>query len=408
MSVHRRQFALGSAPVAVDSSWVSVAIGDGSYLSYSRALPVAVARDRDGCVWYLLGLVVETDPTKPRPPEQIATASTGEVDTLHSTWCGRWALVGGGALRTDASGLLGCFYGRDRDGKLLVSSSAALLHAQLGGSPSPPLRHGVGMDWYPPPASRFSGVRRLLPSQTLVLGDQDWPVRPRPLMAHRRVEQPYEETLVDLETSLRTALRNLASIGRPLWLALTGGYDSRLLLAAMLRERLDFSTFTFDNPGMSRTDRMLPRLLARDADVPHRMIKRERFDEAQLRTVNEHTALHTTDRDRELHAWDHWRQLPHDAIVIGGNLFELGALYYHAKLPANPQGSQRRSSTHSASPSTTPIRPPTGTVSARGSSGSRRTPNLQSTGATASTGNSVERAGPPHLHRLSTSRTATP
>ena len=33
-----------------------------------------------------------------------------------------------------------------------------------------------------------------------------------------------------------------------------------------------------------------------------------------------------------------WGQLPHDAIVIGGNLFELGALYYHAKLPANPHG----------------------------------------------------------------------
>jgi hypothetical protein len=102
----------------------------------------------------------------------------------------------------------------------------------------------------------------------------------------------------------------------------------------MWREGLEFTTFTFDVLGMSTADRVLPPLLASDAGVPHRLVDRQRFDEERLRTFDEHTALHTMDRDRELYAWGQWAQLPPDAIVIRANLFELGALYYHAKLPA--------------------------------------------------------------------------
>ena len=35
-----------------------------SHLSYDQALPVVVARDRDGGVWFLLGIVVGTDPAR--------------------------------------------------------------------------------------------------------------------------------------------------------------------------------------------------------------------------------------------------------------------------------------------------------------------------------------------------------
>jgi hypothetical protein len=336
MRVHRRQFVIGPAPVLVDEDWTSAAITEGVHLSYHQALPVAETRDRDGRVWYLLGIAMQTDPARAAPSEEIATVRSGEVDALPFTWSGRWALVGGGALRTDAA-LFGCFYARDsRDGKLLMSSSAALLHDLLGeGDPSPPLRYRVGMEWYPPPASRFAGINCLLPSQALAYGDEGQPLRHRPLVEHR-VKATYDETLAHIETSLRTAVRNLAGTGRPLWLSLTGGYDTRALLAAMWREKLDFTTFTWDIPTMSRADRTLPPLLASDAGVPHQVISRRNFNDDDLRAFDQHSGLHTADLDRELIPWGQYAQLPEDAIVLLGNVFSLGALYFYTKLPAHP------------------------------------------------------------------------
>lgn len=330
---------IGPTPVSVDESWTSLPIGEGLHLSHHQALPVVEARDLDGGLWYLLGIALQTDPARAAPLEEITTARPHEVDALSSSWSGRWVLVGGGTLRTDATALLNCFYARNAsDGKLLVSSSAALLHDQIdGGEASPPLHYGVGMQWYPPPASRFARIRCLLPSQSLAYGHADHPVvRHRPLM-DERVEAPYEETLAHLETSLRTALRNLAEAGRPLWLGLTGGYDTRVLLASMWREELDFTTFTWEMSDMSRADRFLPPLLARDAGVSHRFIKRGRFDEESLQALDEHTALQTVDRDRELVPWGQYAEFPADAVVILGNLFALGARYFHEHLAAHPE-----------------------------------------------------------------------
>lgn len=337
MRVHRRQFVIGPAPFLVDEEWTSAPIGEGFHLSYHQALPVAAARDRDGGVWYLLGIAVQTDPKRRAPLDEIASARPQEVDALTSTWAGRWGLFGGGSLRADSGALLSCFYSRSsHEGRLLVSSSAALLETLVdGGDPSPPLRYEVGMDWYPAPASRFAGIRRLLPSQALDLSDEERAVRHRPLVKGE-AEASYDETLANVETSLRTAVRNLAASGAPLWLGLTGGYDSRLLLAAMWREGLDFTTFTWDIPGMARTDRVLPPLLARDAGVPHQLIERERFDEERLRTFDAHTALHTVELDRVLYPWGQYAQFPRGAIVIQTTLLEVGALYYHGKLPPQP------------------------------------------------------------------------
>ena len=77
-------------------------------------------------------------------------------------------------------------------------------------------------------------------------------------------------------------------------------------------------------------------LLARDAGVPHRIIKRRDFNEDHLRAFDQHTGLQTADLDRELIPWGQYAQLPGNAIVLLGNVFSLGALYFYTKLPAHP------------------------------------------------------------------------
>ena len=323
-------------PVWVDESWTSVPIGQGLHLSYHRALPVAEGRDRDGGIWHLLGIALQADPLQAPPLAEITRASADEIEALTSSWAGRWVLVGDGVLRTDAGSLFGCFYSPTQAKGLIVSSSAALVRDQVGaGEPSPPLRYEQGMDWYPPPASRFARIHCLLPSQILALSDGERPVSHRPLIADRG-EPVYDETLAQIETGIRTVLRNLAATGRRMWLGLTGGYDSRVLLAALWREKLDFATFTFEIPGMSDADRVLPTLLARDAGVAHHIIRRQHFDLDRGRTFDAHTAGHTVDLGRELYACRQYDELPADGIEVLTTLFEVGSRYYAQKLPSQP------------------------------------------------------------------------
>jgi hypothetical protein len=334
--LHRRQFFIGPRPLAPDETWSSLRLGEGLRLSYQQALPVAEARDGEGASWYLLGIALQTDAERPDPLDEIGVTPTNRVEALTSTWSGRWALLGQGVLRTDAC-LFGCYYARDPEsGGLVASSSPALLEQHVGaGEASPPLAYQVGMEWYPPPASRFERIRRLLPSQILLLSGGEPTVRPRPL-----VRQPfvgtYDETLAFLEGSFRTALRRVAELGPQVRLSLTGGYDTRVLLAAMWREGLAFPTFTWDIDGMTEADRNLPPVLARDAGVSHRVVGRREFDEDRLRLFEEHTAFHTADLDRELVPWGQYDELTPDVTILLGNLFAVGAAYFHEKLPPRP------------------------------------------------------------------------
>jgi hypothetical protein len=337
MRLHARQFFIGPSPLSVDETWQSVEIEGGLHLSYQRALPVTRVHDRDGAEWHILGIALQSDPERPDPDVEIAASRSSEVDTLTSTWSGRWILLGQGLLRPDAC-LFGCYYARDPHGEaLLVSSSPALLQQQTGAEQlAPSLEWRVGMEWYPPPASRIAGVRRLLPSQVLAYGGEGPIIRARRLV-RRPFEAPYEQTLSFLETSLRTVLRRLVAVRPGAVLALTGGYDTRVLLAASSREGLEFPTFTWDIPGMSEADRTLPPLLARDAGRRHRMIGRRRFAEDNLALLEQHTALHNADLDRQLVPWGQYDDLGSNATIILGNLFAIAAVYFYGKLPASPK-----------------------------------------------------------------------
>lgn len=177
MHIHRRQFVIGPKPIDSVPSWVTTDIPNVGYLCHCPELRVTLARDADGNSCYLIGLAVQTDANKLDPVDEIAIATQDTIHNVYSSWAGRWVLIVDGKLYMDSGGLLGCFYSLRENPhgakELWVSSSAALL-ADLLAADTKPIRsiyHAVGIDWYPPPQSRFRSIRRLLPSQGLMLGN---------------------------------------------------------------------------------------------------------------------------------------------------------------------------------------------------------------------------------------------
>jgi hypothetical protein len=318
---HRRQFVIGPRPLAPRPDWVSHEVSNGVFLSHCPLLPVALGQNAA-----LLGIAVQTTDGRPAPGSLVlAGAPLGDT----REWAGRWALILDGVLELDAAGTLGCFH-RRIGAEVWLSSSASLL-AEL--EPVLPvalvaIAHARGMDWVPPPASGIPGLGRLLPTQVIGFdGKIDARARPQPRRA------AYPELLDELESRLVTAMHRLAGAGGALRLPLSGGRDSRLLLAAATRSAVSVDAYTFEYDGMSRADRELPAGLAHAVGVEHRMISAGAVDADLLQIFDAHVAGLVVDIDRMFFARGQWSEIDGGAIDLGGGVFELARCYYHTKLP---------------------------------------------------------------------------
>lgn len=296
---HRRQFVIGSSPYYATENWQSDRLSQNCWLSYCRDISICRATDLDGVEWVLLGMAIETT-AEIEPQEAIAKLSTIEVSDRYSGWAGRWLLIGEGKIHLDANGLLGCFYG-ELAGDVWLSSSPVLLAQILDTDlkDDRDLVYGRGMAWYTPPRSGFQHVKRLLASQKIdfVSGE----ISPRSLMPKIDRDRSYEEIITLIEDALVTALQNLGKQQQPLYLGLTGGYDSRLMLAIAVKAGINFTTFTRIAERMSVADRILPPKLARQCRIPHVFLRNKPLQEQQPRRllVRQHAGNNVSDGDAE-------------------------------------------------------------------------------------------------------------
>lgn len=335
--VHRRQFILGPAPFVVDESWSVVELGPSRCLSYSATLPVEIVQDADGRSWALVGLAFQTDSSRRPPTDELQLMRSGAVEETYRTWSGRWLLMGEDEVHLDACGSLGCVYSTspDESTPVWISSSPVLVRdlLQAGGgrrAAAPPIAHASGMDWYPAPRTRFDGVRRLMPSQILRLARNGPVVTPRPLLPDAPELLTYEDKLAFVAGGLRTALKHVSAREIPVWLALTGGRDSRVLLAAARTAGVELKTFTYEKSLalMRRADRRLPPLLAAAAGYEHRLVPRQRLSPERLALFDEHSGGHCAGVDRAYFAHRQWGALPKPAIILRGAAIGVSSMHY--------------------------------------------------------------------------------
>lgn len=334
--MHRRQFVIGPEPYRIRDDWEVESLGDGLYLSRCPSLPIAHAHDSGGHRWTLLGAVVQSDPDRATPAADLARRGSEDLEGTLRTWTGRWVLAGKGEVRMDASGLLGCFV-RVVDRETWVSSSPVVL-AKLRERPHAPARPPLmaptpGMNWRPPPSSGFVGITRLLPSQVLRFGATGRSVEPRWLVDRTALHASYDDAVETLRRHLMGAMAALGRIGRP-WLGLSGGHDSRMLLAAAHAAGVDIQPYTFTKPfhGMSAGDRRLPPRLAAEVGMSHRFVRPERPSNARGLAFDAHTGGHCLDIDRAYLVHNQWARLPEGSISLRGGVFEAGRCLFYERL----------------------------------------------------------------------------
>jgi hypothetical protein len=101
---------------------------------------------------------------------------------------------------------------------------------------------------------------------------------------------------------------------------------------------MDVVAYTFEREpsSLDEGDRVPPPKLAAAAGYEHRVIPMQAYEAEAAATFDEHTAFHSDDLDRECVGFGQWELIPPQALVLGGNLFELGRCYYHTRQPETP------------------------------------------------------------------------
>ena len=333
--LHRRQFVLGPRPVRQTKGWLHRSIGR-LVLSHCPQLRVEEVCDRDTNPWLLLGFAVQTDPGRPPPLESIAVHKSTDVSEVTSSWAGRWLLIGQEEVYTDAAALLNCFYGVRRDATTWASSSPALIRELVSPTsserPVHKLSHNQGIDWFPPPRAGFSGIRRLLPSQVLVTPEGT--VAGRSLLTPLDPSTDYSVLIKSLEERLRTALVEGLPTRGEAWLALTSGYDSRVLLAIAAASGLSVRTYTQTFPWMGLGDRLIPRQLAKEIGAPHALITPKTYSNSAAQLYRQHSAGHVADDlDFRFFSRGQWDFANEGDLCIRGHGVDMGRMRYFFDFP---------------------------------------------------------------------------
>lgn len=301
----KKQFAILKQALP-DPELRSLALPGGWVLNYQKDLQVQTTKDGR---FVLLGLAWQFLPEKKSPLEELETLcrccpgkiSQEQVLEAEESWCGRYVLLFDGTVYADTSSLIPVFYSAQG-----VASDCTLL-AELGGQ----TRHNYEMpphrimNWMPGPRTQYEGVRRMLPSQLYryTTGELLF----RPLLAQQYTPIPEEEKRVDrIIACFDASLRNMQAAlpGTKLLVAITGGHDSRTLLALAKHAGVDLDAFTLLYDDIFADDVTIPQELCRAEGIRHHLVPRTAQPDAAAREQEylDHISGLVYDEDRLYYA----------------------------------------------------------------------------------------------------------
>lgn len=330
--IDARQFLISQKQLNAPD-FITIRLSDGYILSYHREMQVYI---HESFKALLLGTAWQTGMDRKDPVEEIERLINSypeeipkeEILLMEESWCGRYVLIVQGQVYLDAAGLMGVFYG---DGG--ISGSVRIL-AGVMGLEERIYQPSADMNWLPGPLTQYNQIRRLLPSQ--IYNYRTRSVHGRQLLASRLPECGKEEDRIRIFTEyFSCSLKNMARAvsHKKILIALTGGYDSRTLLALAVHAGIPFECFTLGYENISAGDREIPEELCRIVHCRYTCIGRN--SPCHSCRLDEEYALHTgglaDDGDKSFYAYGQYQELARRfgaSAVLRSSVWETATEYY--------------------------------------------------------------------------------
>ena len=295
-----------------------------AYLYVGNGLLVRCLNDFKGRSYWILGNVFCVDILGTSVENCIASFDGHDLNELVENWTGRWLLISENEIQTDATGLMSVFFTIGKD--WCISSSLALMSVVTGEKPLYKVEN-QGLTWQLLPETLIDGVKCLLCTQKIKISEGLISVIFNPWIRDCRNLSTYEK-VYELASILKVAIANIEKFSeRDIWIALTAGKDSRLVLAAALAANVKFTTYTANHDNISSADRTYPVKIAKELGFSHKFIKADRIFQTKIEEYEIFTAGNSRGVDKLFYARGQFNKIPSNAVVIRGGLFEAGQLY---------------------------------------------------------------------------------
>ena len=329
--LHGKQYLLTESPIRkgrLTEMWEQMLLPCGWTLFWERQLPLMHSRDWS---FVLLGTAWQVDPQREADLQKLLDDAASSVDRessiidMISSWCGRFLLIAGSRVYMDCVGLLGVFYA---DGALSCSTPVLCDHLGIRVK-YPNIVHGVGPDYMPGEKTQYPQIRRLLPDQVFDLAG-GCAVR-RSLLPGGVIECATREERDSLLFScFAQSLKNMCARleGKEIQAALTGGVDSRMLMALMEKSGVVYSGFTLEHDEISRGDRRIPAKLCETVGRQYRYVPRGKDDPVKRKEFAEHCGGMSVELDRLFYARGQFEVLkeaceePKPVVILRSGLWE--------------------------------------------------------------------------------------
>ncbi|HIW50132.1 MAG TPA: hypothetical protein IAA10_04175 [Candidatus Blautia intestinavium] len=329
--INKKQFIIAKKKIH-SSDYIYVELKNNYILSYHKDLNIYINKQYE---IILLGIAWQVKEKKEDPVseiEKLAEKYEGyipeeEILRMEESWCGRYVLIVNEKIYLDATGLLGIFYSREG-----ISSSCMML-AEIMGLPQIIYRPTFGFNWLPGPLTQYEQIKRLLPSQIYNYNDQT--INSRQLLATHIPRYKDEQERIEAFSELfSNSLHNLQDMfpEKKILIALTGGYDSRTLLALAEYAGIDFDCYTLDHKKISDGDVEIPQKLCKALKKKYTYIPRKKKYSKELeKEYIMHTGGLADDEDKRFYAYGQYRDLVQkygNIVLLRSSVWETVTNYY--------------------------------------------------------------------------------
>lgn len=324
------QYRITSAPHPGAERYGSI------WLSHARDLPVTKVQDSDGnAAGILLGFPIDlargtcVADVWQTPPEANLGTDKGILQSLKSLG-GRylWICVTPNFARIypDAATQISCVW--DRESQSAGATALSILddanyaarfdHAQFA---------TLTLDnasWFPAGLTAHSGVRRLLPNHYLDLNN--WTARRFEIDPLKPNTISPDEIVDGIISAIATQIAALVDHPKSPVFTLTGGYDTRVMLACgrHFASELQFVTIECENDE----DMNLPKQIAKDMRLRHRILPRQQATRAGQEQYLRRSGHSCADMNLKDHPAT--RPLAQNHVLVGGFGGDLArAPYWH-------------------------------------------------------------------------------
>lgn len=330
----RRQYIYGP-DVNLFPAWNQMHLPDGSNLAVHPDLQLT---DLPGSRFHLVLLGYILDPVHPdrdnlqvlRAMEQDSPDYPALLEQLYDK-SGHYVLFvysgSKGYVVNDCGGLKQAYYFKDTSGRAWLTSHAALLANHLGLPISPEADHYIHSPkyqkkfepWWPGDCSPYSGVQRLVPNHYLDLETLStvrfWPQKK---LRHYSLHEGTRLVAELLRGTCKAALNRF-----PAALTLTGGFDSRVILAACRDhvDQIDVFSMIYRHLTEDSEDLVIPKTIAAALKLNYQQIKCDQEVPAEFLDVYQRsTEGYKTDWLNLVFA--RFVHIPAEKTIIKGNIVE--------------------------------------------------------------------------------------